>query len=78
MRPEKLTTKSQEALRDGVDLASRRGNPELVPEHVLLSALAIAADARRFAFSYLTGFAFVATIGPVSYTHLTLPTICSV
>ena len=40
MRPEKLTTKSQEALRDGIDLASRRGNPELVPEHVLLSALA--------------------------------------
>ncbi len=40
MRPEKLTTKSQEAIRDGVDLASRRGNPELVPEHVLLSALA--------------------------------------
>jgi ATP-dependent Clp protease ATP-binding subunit ClpB len=40
MRPEKLTTKSQEALREGVNLASRRGNPELVPEHVLLSALA--------------------------------------
>ncbi len=40
MRPEKLTTKSQEALRDGIDLASRRGNPELVPEHVLLSAIA--------------------------------------
>jgi ATP-dependent Clp protease ATP-binding subunit ClpB len=39
MRPEKLTTKSQEAIRDGVDLASRRGNPELVPEHVLLAAL---------------------------------------
>ncbi len=40
MRPEKLTTKSQEALRDGVELASRRGNPELVPEHVLLAAIA--------------------------------------
>jgi ATP-dependent Clp protease ATP-binding subunit ClpB len=39
MRPEKLTTKSQEALREGLDQASRRGNPELVPEHVLLSAL---------------------------------------
>jgi ATP-dependent Clp protease ATP-binding subunit ClpB len=39
MRPEKLTTKSQEALRDGVDRASRRGNPELVPEHVLLAAI---------------------------------------
>jgi len=40
MRPEKLTTKSQEALREGIDQASRRGNPELVPEHVLLAALA--------------------------------------
>ncbi|HEY1959053.1 MAG TPA: ATP-dependent chaperone ClpB [Polyangiaceae bacterium] len=40
MRPEKLTTKSQEALREGVEQASRRGNPELVPEHVLLAALA--------------------------------------
>jgi len=40
MRPEKLTTKSQEALRDAIDQASRHGNPELVPEHVLLAALA--------------------------------------
>ncbi len=39
MRPDRLTTKSQEAIREGVDLAGRRGNPELVPEHVLLSAL---------------------------------------
>ena len=39
MRPDRLTTKSQEALREGVDLASRRGNPELVPEHVLLAML---------------------------------------
>ncbi len=39
MRPERLTTKSQEAIRDGVELASKRGNPELLPEHVLLSAL---------------------------------------
>ena len=40
MRPDRLTTKSQEALRDGVDIASRKGNPELVPEHVLLAMLA--------------------------------------
>ena len=39
MRPDRLTTKSQEALREGVDIASRRGNPELVPEHVLLAML---------------------------------------
>jgi len=40
MRPDRLTTKSQEALRDGIENASRHGNPELVPEHVVLAALA--------------------------------------
>ncbi len=40
MRPDRLTTKSQDAIREGVENASRRGNPELVPEHVLLAALA--------------------------------------
>jgi ATP-dependent Clp protease ATP-binding subunit ClpB len=40
MRPDRLTTKSREAISSGVELASRRGNPELVPEHVLFSALA--------------------------------------
>ena len=39
MRPDRLTTKSQEALREGVDLASRKGNPELVPEHMLIAML---------------------------------------
>jgi ATP-dependent Clp protease ATP-binding subunit ClpB len=34
-----MTIKSQEALRAAVDLASRRGNPELLPEHLLLAAL---------------------------------------
>jgi ATP-dependent Clp protease ATP-binding subunit ClpB len=34
-----MTTKSQEALRSALDLASRRGNPELVPEHILVAAL---------------------------------------
>ncbi|MBL8605732.1 MAG: ATP-dependent chaperone ClpB [Myxococcales bacterium] len=40
MRPDKMTTKSQEAFRDAVDVASRRGNPELTPEHLLLAMLA--------------------------------------
>ncbi len=39
MQPERMTTKSQEALREGIDQASRRGNPELVPEHLLLAML---------------------------------------
>jgi ATP-dependent Clp protease ATP-binding subunit ClpB len=36
---DRMTTKSQEALRSAVDIASRRGNPEVLPEHVLLAAL---------------------------------------
>jgi ATP-dependent Clp protease ATP-binding subunit ClpB len=39
MRIDRMTTKSQEALRAAVDSASRHGNPELVPEHVLVAAL---------------------------------------
>src|SRR5215475_13089468 len=39
MRPDRMTTKSQEAFRDGLELAARRGNPELYPEHVLLAML---------------------------------------
>ncbi len=39
MRPDRLTTKSQEAVRSAIDGASRRGNPELHPEHMLLSML---------------------------------------
>ena len=39
MRPDKMTTKSQEAFREAVDQASRRGNPELTPEHVLAAML---------------------------------------
>ncbi len=34
-----MTTKSQEALRDALDEASRRGHPEIVPEHVVLAML---------------------------------------
>jgi ATP-dependent Clp protease ATP-binding subunit ClpB len=36
---DRLTMKSQEALRSAVDLASRRGNPEVLPEHMLYAAL---------------------------------------
>ncbi|MCL2776909.1 MAG: ATP-dependent chaperone ClpB [Polyangiaceae bacterium] len=39
MRPDRMTTKSQEALREAINLASRRGNPELVPEHFVLAML---------------------------------------
>src|SRR5688572_9566470 len=40
MRLDRMTTKSQEAIRTGLDSAVRRGNPEIIPEHVLLAALA--------------------------------------
>jgi ATP-dependent Clp protease ATP-binding subunit ClpB len=35
-----MTTKSQEAFREGTELAARRGNPELYPEHLLAAMLA--------------------------------------
>jgi ATP-dependent Clp protease ATP-binding subunit ClpB len=35
-----MTTKSQEAIRDAIDAASRKGSPELYPEHLLLAVLA--------------------------------------
>ena len=35
MRLDKLTLKSQEALHDAGELAAKRGNPQLTPEHVL-------------------------------------------
>ena len=40
MRPDRLTTKSNEAVREAIDLAARRGNPELVPEHLMRAMLA--------------------------------------
>jgi ATP-dependent Clp protease ATP-binding subunit ClpB len=40
MRPDRMTTKSQEAFREAIDLAARRGNPELVPEHLMRAMLA--------------------------------------
>ncbi|HEX2882049.1 MAG TPA: ATP-dependent chaperone ClpB [Polyangiaceae bacterium] len=39
MRLERMTTKSQEAIRAAVGLAERRGHPELVPEHLLQAIL---------------------------------------
>ena len=39
MRPDRMTTKSQEAFRDALERASRRGNPELTPEHLLAAML---------------------------------------
>src|SRR5689334_12214235 len=35
MRLDRMTTKAQEAVRAAADLASRRGNPELYPEHLI-------------------------------------------
>jgi ATP-dependent Clp protease ATP-binding subunit ClpB len=40
MRPDRLTTKSQEAVRDALDRAGRSGNPEVTPDHLLLAMLA--------------------------------------
>ena len=40
MRPDRLTTKSQEAVRDAFNSAGRSGNPEATPEHLLLAMLA--------------------------------------
>jgi ATP-dependent Clp protease ATP-binding subunit ClpB len=39
MRMDRLTNKSQESLRAAVDAATRRGNPEIIPEHLLLAVL---------------------------------------
>jgi len=39
MRPDRMTTKSREAFQDAIDRASRLGNPELYPEHLLAAML---------------------------------------
>ena len=39
MRLDRLTTKSQEAVREALNHAVRRGNPEIVPEHLLIAIL---------------------------------------
>ncbi len=35
MRTDRLTTKSREAIQEAQSLAAKRGNPEIIPEHVL-------------------------------------------
>ncbi|HEY5240849.1 MAG TPA: ATP-dependent chaperone ClpB [Polyangiaceae bacterium] len=39
MRPDRMTTKSREAFQEGLARASRFGNPELQPEHLLSAML---------------------------------------
>ena len=39
MRMDRLTTKSQEALRIAANSAMQRGNPEVIPEHILTAIL---------------------------------------
>ena len=39
MRLDRMTTKSQEAIRSAIDAAIRRGHPEVVPEHILVAVL---------------------------------------
>jgi ATP-dependent Clp protease ATP-binding subunit ClpB len=39
MRPDRMTTKSREAFQDAIDRAARLGNPELYPEHLLMTML---------------------------------------
>src|ERR1700685_4759653 len=39
MRPERMTTKSREAFQDALERASRVGNPELLPQHLLAARL---------------------------------------
>jgi ATP-dependent Clp protease ATP-binding subunit ClpB len=39
MRPDRMTTKSREAFQEAIDRASRLGNPEVQPEHLLAAAL---------------------------------------
>src|ERR1022692_1451993 len=39
MRPDRMTTKSREAFQDAIGRASRFGNPELQPEHLLAAML---------------------------------------
>lgn len=39
MRADQMTTKAQEAIQSGVELAARQGNPEVYPEHLLSAML---------------------------------------
>ena len=40
IRPDKFTIKSQEAIAQAEDMAGKRGNPEIVPQHLLAALLA--------------------------------------
>jgi ATP-dependent Clp protease ATP-binding subunit ClpB len=40
IRPDKFTIKSQEAIAQAEDIAGKRGNPEIVPAHILAALLA--------------------------------------
>ncbi len=40
MRMDRMTNKSREAIQTALSLASRRGNPEIIPEHLLSAILA--------------------------------------
>ncbi|OJY16197.1 MAG: hypothetical protein BGO98_40115 [Myxococcales bacterium 68-20] len=39
MRPDRMTTKSHEPFHGAADLASRKANPEITPEHLVLAML---------------------------------------
>ncbi len=39
MRMDRMTTKSQQAMRASLDDTARRGNPEILPEHLLVAVL---------------------------------------
>jgi ATP-dependent Clp protease ATP-binding subunit ClpB len=39
MRQDRLTNKSREAIQEAIDQASRKGNPEVYPEHLLVAML---------------------------------------
>ena len=42
MNIDKMTSKAQEALRTALAEATRRGNPEVLPEHICLAVIAVA------------------------------------
>ena len=60
-----MTTKSQEAFRDAVDLASRRGNPEVVPEHLIRAMLSQDAGIALPLFQKAGGDAAVPALEPL-------------
>ena len=47
MRVDKFTNKTREALQEAHQDATRRGNPELLPEHIVYALLTQADDGAR-------------------------------